>query len=661
VLTSVAAVLSVGLLAASWHRSLTDDLFGGVGGVAFVVLSLACATVGAMIASRVGTNPVGWIFVAIGLVTGVGTLAYEYAANSLSRGGGMTGTALAAWLSSPVAEPTAGLFGLVLLLFPDGRLLSARWRPAVWVVGVGTAALVVSSALSPGRLDAPFAALVSPIGISGGRRAMVVVDSAGWVMVVIGLALGPVSAVIRLRRARGEERQQLKLVLSAGAVIAAAITLDMASWFVWPHGHLVIRMAVIGVSFSAFAIAVGVAVLRYRLYDVDAAIERTLVYVTLTLLLAAGYVLTTLVLGTGLGSSSRWATAGATLVVAVTFRPLRARLQDIVDRRFGRARYEARRRITAFLEDLRAGHAEPESIEPLLGEVLADPLLELHFFLPESGLFVDAAGRAVFDAPGDTRLRWPIERAGRPLARVLYTPAGSQRRALLGTSVDAGSLAIEIARLRVELRRHLSEVESSRARIIAAGHAERRRIERDLHDGAQQRLVSIGLELRHAQHQLGHVPAERTSAALERAVSGLEQAITELRELAQGLPPSQLDAGLEPALRELAGRAPITVEVRTSAERYDIALEATAYFIACEGLTNAIKHAQATGVTVSATRQDGSLVISIADNGVGGAHSQDGSGLRGLSDRVASLGGRLHIESERNAGTTLTAELPCAS
>ena len=210
---------------------------------------------------------------------------------------------------------------------------------------------------------------------------------------------------------------------------------------------------------------------------------------------------------------------------------------------------------------------------------------------------MDAAGLPATDRPDDPRVRTPIERAGAPVALVLHRPTGPLRPDPLATLVEAGGLAIEIARLRVELRRQLAEVEASRARIVAAGNAERRRIERDLHDGAQQRLVSIGLELRHAQHQLG--PA---GASLDHAVAQLTEAIAELRDLAQGLPPSQLDGGLEPALLELAGRAPLPVAVAATRERFSAGVEAAAYFIACEGLTNAIKHARASGVVLSAER-----------------------------------------------------------
>ena len=230
---------------------------------------------------------------------------------------------------------------------------------------------------------------------------------------------------------------------------------------------------------------------------------------------------------------------------------------------------------------------------------------------------------------------------------------------LLRPLVGAAGLAIEIVRLRIGLRRQVDEVAASRARIVAAGDTERRRIERDLHDGAQQRLVSIGLALRHAQHELGEDAAAR--ATLDAAIAELADAIRELRELARGLRPAQLDAGLGPALQELASRASLPVEVRATAERFPRPVEAAAYFIACEGLTNAAKHAHATNVVLSAERRNGSLLVSVADDGVGGATPSEGSGLSGLYDRVGAHGGRLRIESGPDAGTRLIAELPCRS
>jgi signal transduction histidine kinase len=658
--TVLAGLASLVCLALSWQRSLPDDLFGGVGGVSFVLMSLSFATAGAIIAARVPGNRVGRVFLATGLLMGLSTAAYEYAAYGLSHSPGLPGIVTAAWASMPVGEPVAALLGLSLLLFPDGHLPSPRWRAAAAISGLAVVLLAVSGAFEPGRQDAPFSSLSNPVGLAGLHGLLSAADRLGWVLVVAGMALGAAAPVVRLRRARGEERQQLKLVLSVGALVAAATTLDMTTWFIWPHGALAVRMAGIGVSFTTFAIAVCIAVVRYRLYDVDVAIERTLVYGSLTVVLAAGYVVTALLLGTALGSGSDWATAGATLVMAFAFRPVRGALQDLVDRRFSRARYEALRQVFGFLEDLRGDRAAPEQIEPLLRELLDDPGLELRYFLPESEVYVDSAGLVAPDVPGDTRERTPIQRAGVPLALVLHRPAGPQRPDPMATLVEAGGLAIEIVRLRVELRRQLAEVETSRARIVSAGYAERRRIERDLHDGAQQRLVSTGLALRHAQHQL-RTGSAHASETLEQAVEELSVAIDELRELAHGLPPSQLDAGLQPALRELATRAPVRVQVQATSERFAVGLEAAAYFVACEGLTNAIKHARAAAVLLSAGRENGSLLVTVADDGVGGATEQRGSGLRGLHDRVAAHGGSLRIESPPEHGTVLTARLPCES
>jgi hypothetical protein len=226
-----------------------------------------------------------------------------------------------------------------------------------------------------------------------------------------------------LRRAHGVERQQLKLVLAVGTAAASAGGLLMSTWLVWPHGHLPLRIAVLGVLFAAFPVAAGIAILRYRLFDIDVVINRTLVYGAVTLVLAAVFAATTLLLGTALGRGSPWATAAATLVAAIAFRPLRTRVQDAVDKRFNRARYDALHQMTGFLEALRAGRAAPEEVERFLRELLGDPRLEILFFLPESELYVDARGLPAAELPDDGRERIPIERDGQPLGIVLHDPA----------------------------------------------------------------------------------------------------------------------------------------------------------------------------------------------------------------------------------------------
>ena len=225
--------------------------------------------------------------------------------------------------------------------------------------------------------------------------------------------------------------------------------------------------------------------------------------------------------------------------------------------------------------------------------------------------------------------------------------------------ISAAGLAIEIARLRVEVRMQLAEVEASRARIVTVGYEERRRLERDLHDGAQQRLVSIGLALRDVQRQLP--PLTPAAAELDATVAGLTEAINELRVLARGVRPAGLDDGLAAALRELAARSSLPTRVEATEERFEDSLETAAYFVASEALTNAAKHARASEVAVSAVRRNGSLVVIVRDDGIGGAAAGDGSGLLGMSDRVAALGGSVSVDSPRGSGTTVTAELPCAS
>jgi signal transduction histidine kinase len=544
----------------------------------------------------------------------------------------------------------------IAFLFPDGHLPSTRWRPVAFgVVATFVLTLAVVS-LDSDPFDAPYQAVDNPLPAVPGIAWL-------WPIVLLGGIASLVAAVwavrVRFRRAAGLERLQLKWIAYVSSLIPVTLLACLA--FPLTGAHIDEEGAafaiLLALMLGGVPAAVGVAVLRYRLYDIDRLINRTLVYGVLTLLLAATYAGAALLLGTALGSGSSWATAGATLLVAAAFRPLRARVQDAVDRRFSRARYDARRRIAAFLEDLRAGHAVPEQIEPLLREVLDDPGLELRFWLPESELYVDAHGIAADDSPGEGRLRTPVTRGGAPVALVLHEPVDEERPQLLAEAVGAAGLALEIVRLRVELRRQLDEVEASRARIVSASYAERRRIERDLHDGAQQRLVYVGLALRHAQKELG----SRSDGPLDEAVTQIARAIEELRELARGVRPHQLDGGLAPALRELAARAPLPVDIEATGERFPEDVEAAAYFIASEGLTNAAKHASASGVRLRAERLNGHLVISVMDDGVGGAAASAGSGLRGLTDRVEAQGGTFRLESVDGRGTTIVAELPCES
>ena len=306
-----------------------------------------------------------------------------------------------------------------------------------------------------------------------------------------------------------------------------------------------------------------------------------------------------------IGSGSTLATAAATLAVALVFGPLRARVQVLVDRRFDRARYEGLRKIERFLEELRAGRAAPEATGEVMAEAIGDPSLELLFWLPAEaststrrprGGGADRAGRA----------RTPVRRGELQLATVVHDRALGERPDLLESAIEAAGLAIEIARLRVEVRRRLAEVEESRARIVTAGYEERRRLERDLHDGAQQRLVSIGLALRHIQ---GRLPAPSPEAARAgRHGRRGRRAIEELRELARGVRPAGLDDGLGPALRELASRSPLQTRVEATEERFEDGSRPPRTSWPARRSPTPSSTRSASEVTLSAARRNGSLV-----------------------------------------------------
>jgi signal transduction histidine kinase len=299
-----------------------------------------------------------------------------------------------------------------------------------------------------------------------------------------------------------------------------------------------------------------------------------------------------------------------------------------------------------------------ERMRDLLAEALGDPSLELAYWLPERGVYVSQDGRELA-LPEDRRGVTQVERDGECVAAILHDPALDDERDLVRGAGAAVALALENERLDAELRARVEELRASRARLVEAGMSERRRLERDLHDGAQQRLVSMRLALGMARQQAEANPAA-TRKLVEGALEELDAALAELRELARGIHPGVLsDHGLEPALEALADRSPFRVDVSADAERLPQAVESAAYFMVAEALTNVAKYAQASHASVSVERRNGHAVIEVRDDGVGGADPKRGSGLSGLADRVAALDGRLSIESPAGAGTVLRAEIPC--
>ncbi len=301
------------------------------------------------------------------------------------------------------------------------------------------------------------------------------------------------------------------------------------------------------------------------------------------------------------------------------------------------------------------------SARDALAEALGDDSLALAYWLPDSRRYVDAWGHTVTlptaDDGGD-RAVTRISRDDAPIAAIVHDPALLDEPELVRTAGTAAALVLENERLAAEVRAQYDDLRAASARLVAAGDAARRRIERDLHDGAQQRLVSLSvtlnLALKHAE------PGSSTATLLEGAVTELAAGLDELRELARGIHPAVLsDHGLDVALEGLAARTPVRVTISSGVEgRLPPAVEAAAYFVVMEALTNVAKYANATAAEVTVSQVNGGVIIDVADDGVGGADPAAGTGLAGLADRVAALGGRLVVDSPPGGGTVVRAEMP---
>ncbi|HEY4096460.1 MAG TPA: sensor domain-containing protein [Baekduia sp.] len=298
-------------------------------------------------------------------------------------------------------------------------------------------------------------------------------------------------------------------------------------------------------------------------------------------------------------------------------------------------------------------------VRELLAESLGDHSVAIAYWLPDREMFVDEAGQRVeLPDPASGRSWTAVEQDGRPVAAIVHDAALETTSELVQAAAAAAGLAIDNERLKADLRARVEELRVSRLRIVEATDAARRRIERDLHDGAQQQLVALALELRILRGRAG----ERTD--LLPLVDGLSErlssALAELRELARGIHPTILsDQGLAPAIGALAGRTPVAVEVVVEVpQRLSEPVEAAAYFVVAEALTNVVKYAQASCVDVAVRQENGAVLVDVADDGVGGVDVAAGSGLRGLQDRLAAVDGELAIDSPVGAGTRLSARIP---
>jgi signal transduction histidine kinase len=316
----------------------------------------------------------------------------------------------------------------------------------------------------------------------------------------------------------------------------------------------------------------------------------------------------------------------------------------------------------ASVTDLVVELAESPSgtLRDALAVALGDPTLQVGYWLLESSSYVDAGGRRLdLSQPGTGRAVTPIELHGRPIGVLVHDPAVLDDPGLLESVGSAARLAASNARLQAEVRAQVAEVMASRRRLVEVGDDERRRLERRLHQGAEQRLEVLGASLAKATALAERSPGGETRAHLELAHRQLGRTIAELHELARGLHPRALEeSGLAGALTELARRSPVPIQLNVTAGELRRDVEAGAYFVCSEALSNLAKHARATSCALTVVTRDGRLKVEIVDDGVGGADARKGTGLRGLVDRVEALGGRLTIASSKGGGTRLTAEIP---
>ncbi|MFC5265068.1 histidine kinase [Kribbella qitaiheensis] len=541
-------------------------------------------------------------------------------------------------------------FLALLLVFPDGLLAGRRWM--VIAVGVPVSALVVGVAMTVTMDYGEPHVFTAPVLVPEPIAMPLMIGALTFLLAVVVAC--SISIVLRYRRGNERTKQQLRwLILATGAVVV----LMVASWIVNSFG-------LIGeAAYAAFLLgilvlvpaAVAIAVLRYDLFEIDRILSDSVAWVLTTLiaaaLLAGGVVLT----GYLAGRDSVIGLTGSVFLVAVLVLPLYRRIHGAVGKVLDRDRTVLVAQIERFVMRVRDGSAEPEEVEQVLRSAVRDPQLTLLLADPAGTGLVDLTGTGQV-ADGDW-VRVPLRTASADIGVILVRPGSMRclRRAKLAAS--AARLPIEVSRLRIGLRRALTEVDESRRRLVSATIDERRRLERDLHDGAQQQLVAIGMQLRAAQYRLR--PDDPVSGDLDLAVERLEATVAELRRLAHGVRPASLDDGLPAALARLGAKCPLPVDFVVEETTSSEVVTVTAYFVVAEAMANVLKHARASRIGITVERQGDRLHVAVIDDGIGGVPAD--AGLTALRDRVGSVGGRLTVTCGPTGGTTVEAVLPCAS
>ena len=649
---------------------------------AFVLVFMTMGLVGALVATRRPRNAVGWLFLALSGLAALSFLAGEYARYALvTRPGSLPGAVWAAWAADwmwVLAFFSPLVF--VLLLFPNGQLVSPAWRWVGWAAVGLTVVAILSFALKPGPYeDVP---IDNPLGIEGAAGLAKWIDTVGFVLFVALIVAAATSVIVRFRRAKGEERQQLKWFAYAAGLMAAMFVVQ-AVFESTQFGISWVSTVIAVLAFMAIPVSAGIAILRYRLYDIDVVIKKTVVFGAVALFITAVYVAVVVGVGTVLAGSrsSGLVTFAAAAIMAVAFQPVRERARHLGNRLVYGKRATPYEVLSQF-SDRVAGVYSTEDVLPRMAKILGEGTgaalsqvwLRVGSELRPAAVWPSAqkelppplrlSSEEHPQMPGVTRAV-PVRHQGELLGSLAVVmppsePLTPAHEKLLSDLASQAGLVLRNVRLTEELRAKLEELKASRQRIVTAQDEERRRLERNIHDGAQQQLVALAVKIGLAKQLAGkESPAGELLNQLQGEVA---EALNNLRDLARGIyPPLLADQGLVAALSAQARKAPVPVEVSSDGtRRYPQEVEAAVYFCCLEAVQNVSKYAGASHVTITLQTQGPDLAFSVTDDGSGfnPATTRKGSGLTNMADRLAALGGTIDIASRPGGGTTVTGRLP---
>jgi len=683
-LTLAFAVVAIGLL-------LIDPIPIDPGDRPWVIAQFCFAagygSFGVFLASRRPGNPVGWLFQAVGLASAALLFAEEYAIRGLVVAPGSLPVALAIAVVLPALAGVVwpAFITLLLTLYPTGWPASKRWW---FAVGASFAFGIInglSILLAPGPMYAIIRGAVSlrvsnPVGVPLGTVLFRVVQSPVILVVVV---LAVLSVADRWRRARGDERQQLTWLAAVGLSIVLIMPLWGAihsgaappSWVSWVIGSVFLVLFAFGIPG-----AIVVAILRHRLYEIDVVINRALVYGALAAFITAVYVGIVVGIGTLIGSGTRPNLAlsiAATAVVAVAFQPVRAWIEGVANRLVYGERATPYEVLAQFSQRVAGAYAN-EEVLPRLARVLGEGTgaASASVWIRRDGQRVAAAtwpaeAQPVPPEPADRTA--PVRHQGEELGELAVkkrpgepvTPV--EEKLLADLAAQAGQVLRNV-RLTADLQARLEQISTqaadlreSRQRIVAAQDAERRRLERNIHDGAQQHLVALAVKLR-----LTAVQARRDAERARPSIADLRRqtrdALETLGALAAGLyPPVLRERGIAAALsaQTTLTTAPVEVIDHVSG-RYSEDLEAAVYFCCQEAIQNSVKHAHTSRITVRLDDRDGTLRFAVSDDGTGfdPSTARRGAGMQNMADRIAAGGGSLEVESRPGGGTTIRGSVP---